>query len=287
MAFSVSFTNSEGITVNLNDEVNTFTLVGVSNDLMPFFQFQEHASPLIPGSVVTAVRIQPREFVLPVMIMGDDPEDARERARSIFNILNPLLGDGQLKITRGDQTRILYCRYRDGLSSDGNGEEQFNNYVRAVLTFLAADPFFYAPNPVELVAKQVFGPQPFFPIFPLVLAKSSNNTEATLNNAGGVDAWPIIEITGPGTRFVVTNQTTGKHIEIASEVQAGEVITIDTRPRTRSVRDHTGANRFALLTAASSMFPLKKGNNFVSIEIYGGDENTRIVFSYVPTYFSS
>jgi hypothetical protein len=286
MAYKITFTNSEGVSVNLNDNVNTFALVGVSNDLMPFFDFQEHTSPLIAGSIVTAVRVQSRDFSLPILIMDASRDTALARTRQILRLLNPLLGDGKLTITNGAETRVLTCRYRDGITSDGAGEAQFSNFVRVVLTFRAADPFFYSPAASQLIATQVVSVTNFFPILPVRLATSSNTVEATLTNAGDVDAWPVIQVLGPATKILIQNLSTVKHIEISTTLTASETLTIDTRPRTRSIRDNLGVNRFSTITPQSSIFPLKKGSNRMSLQITGGDANSRVTVTYIPAYLS-
>jgi phage-related protein len=286
MAFDITFTNSEGIVVNLNDQVNTFALVGISNDLMPFFDFQEHTSPMIPGSIVTAVRVQPRDFSLPILISDSNRDTALARTRQMLKLLNPILGDGTLKVVNGNIVRVLTCRYRDGITSDGTGDQQFTNYVKAVLTFRAADPFFYSQNQQQLIGTQVTTLENFFPILPVRLSTSSNIVNAVLNNAGDVDAWPVIVVDGPATNIYIENATTGKHIEIATGLNADEKLTIDTRPRTRSIRDNLGVNRFSAITPQSSMWSLKKGANTVSIQITGGDQNSRVTITYTPAFLT-
>lgn len=286
MAFNVTFTNAKGVSVNLNDGLHTFVNVGVGNDLMPLFSFQEHSSPLIPGSIITAVRVQPRSFSLPVTIIDEDRDAVLARVRNVFTQLNPMLGDGYLTVSNGEVTRRLYCRYQNGMSSDGTASEQFTFYVRAVITFYAADPYFYGLQTVQLTAKQVFEPHIFFPIFPLLFAASSVSTIASLQNDGNTPAFPVITVTGPLTNMIFENHTTGKHMEISTPVLEGEVITIDTRPRTRGVHDQNNVNRFSLLTALSSMFALEVGENNVEITIANGTEAAIVTVHYIPAYLS-
>lgn len=286
MAYSIIFTNPEGVAINLNDQVNTFALVGISNDLMPFFDFQEHMSPLIPGSMVSAVRVQPRDFSLPILIMDASHDTVLARTRQILKLLNPMLGDGVLRIASGSTERVLNCRYRDGITSDGTGDQQFSNYIRSVLTFRAADPFFYSKNSQQLIGTQVATIQNFFPILPVRIATSSAMLVAILNNAGDVEAWPVTVIQGPATNILIQNITTGKHIQINTGLLDDETLTIDTRPRTRSVRDGLGVNRFSAVTPQSAMFSLVKGSNTVSIQITGGNENSRVTITYTPAFLT-
>jgi phage-related protein len=285
MAFNAVFTNPNGLSINLTDNVNLYTLVGMDGELMPPFGFQEKTSPLISGSVVTAIYVTPRTLAWPVIIRDVDREALVERIRGILSILNPQLGDGQLLVTHGSKTgRLLNCRYRSGLPA--LNESQGVTTVRAVLNFYATDPFGYAPSSSQLTAQQNFAPPSFFPVLPITLATSAMETTAALENNGDVPAYPVITILGPSTSVIITNTTTGKKVEIATSIQAAETITIDTRPRTRSVRDQNGVNRFSLLTADSSMWALEIGTNNVEIEISGGDANTRVTVAYTPAYLT-
>lgn len=284
MAFSAVFTNANGLSVNLHDLANTFTQVGMDGELAPGFGFQEKTGPLIPGSVVTAVYVTPRVLAWPVIIRDTDREALLTRIRGILSILNPQLGDGQLLVTNGSNSRVLFCRYRGGFSAIN--ESQGITTTRQVIKFYAADPFWYAPSQTELTAQQNFAPVNFFPVLPITLASDSMETSASLENDGDIPAYPVITILGPASNVVMTNTTTGKLIEIDTSIAAGETITIDARPRTRSVRDQDGDNRFSLLTADSSMWPMEIGTNQVEIEISGGDANTEVTVSYTPAYLT-
>ncbi|KPL72256.1 hypothetical protein ADN00_15680 [Ornatilinea apprima] len=286
MSYNVAFTNANGISINLNDRVNTYSMVGISNDLMPGFEFQESSSPLIHGSIVNAARISQRDYLLPIMVIDADRGSVMSRIRTMLSILDPRKGDGQLRITNEGVTRVLNCRYRSGLSSDGTGPDQFTNWIRGVIDFYASDPYFYAASPITLQVSGDWSPYNFFPILPVRFAASSSTVTATLTNSGDVEAWPVITITGPGTHFHVTNHTSGKFIVVDTTLLTGESLIIDTRPRTRSIRDGDGVNRFAYLTPASSLFPMKQGNNQVEVEIVGGNGNTSVTVMYTPAYLT-
>ena len=275
MAAKVWFTRPDGVSVDLNDQVNTFAMVGLDGEMMPGFEFQEATSPLIAGSVVQAVRAQPRTFDLPVMVLDVDWPGALARARNLAKSLNPGLGEGKLYMNFSADpaaARYMNCRYREGWSGDGNEENQFSHYIRAALRFYAADPFWYDLSPVALWTTNPITTAIFFgaTFFPIAFQASAGNASATLTNNGDVPAWPVFAITGPGTRFVATNTTTGKVLDVNATLAAGDTLTIDTRPRTRSVKDGAGVNRFAYLTAGSSLWGLAPGANEVTLAITSG-----------------
>jgi phage-related protein len=286
MSYGVTFINSEGISINLNDGVNCFAMTGISNDLMPEFEFQESSSPLIHGSIINAARIKQRDYLLPIMFIDADRASVLARIRSTAKYLDPRLGDGQLHITSDGIERVLTCRYRSGLSSDGQGEDQYTNYIKGVIDFYASDPYFYAASPTIMQVSGDWSPRSFFPILPVLIANSTNSASATLSNGGDVDAWSIITITGPGSYFCITNHTSGKFIIINTTILAGETLIIDTRPRTRGVRDGNGVNKFDYLSADSALFPMIRGSNFVEIEIVGGSASTSVKVQYTPAFFT-
>ena len=284
--FEISFINPDGITINLNNKVNTSLMVGLMGDLMPEFDYQEEFAPQIEGSIITAVKAKPRIFSFPLVVFDSTEQAVIDRIAELSKHMDPRLGDGYIKVKHGTKYRILYCRLTSGLNSDGIGESQFESYVKTVLIFKASDPYFYDFTPTQIQVDGDFSPKNFFPIFPIQFSSDTTFVTSNLNNSGDVDSWAIFRITGAGTRFVITNLTTGKFIDIDNELESGETITIDCRPRTRSVKDGTGANVFHYMTPTSKIFPIVPGTNQLKFEIYGGDATSSIVVEYRNSYLT-
>ncbi len=76
------------------------------------------------------------------------------------------------------------------------------------LRFVVSDPFLYSAT----FACMSFPP----PV-----------STITVNNGGGVDVAPVIQITGPATAFELSNRMTGQLIEFRGEVNTSELLIID------------------------------------------------------------
>jgi hypothetical protein len=91
-----------------------------------------------------------------------------------------------------------------------------------------------------------------FPI-PWSLVGSGSGTVA-VTNAGDAPAWPVIDIAGPINAPSVRNGTTGKALYFDGlNLAAGETLTIDMNPATRSARVG-GVSKFSALRFADSEF---------------------------------
>lgn len=284
--FEITFTTPNGITLNLNDKVNTSLMVGLMGDLMPEFDHQEEYAPQIEGSIITAVKARPRLFSFPLVVFDTSQDAVLNRVAELAKYMDPRLGDGYLKVKHGSKYRILYCRLTSGFNSDGLGESQFNSYVKTVLVFKASDPYYYDHLPTQIQVDGDFSPKDFFPVFPLQFSSDTTFVTTNLNNSGDLESWAIFRITGAGTRFVITNLATGKYIDVDTEIESGETITIDCRPRTRSVKDGSGNNVFHYMTPTSKIFSIIPGTNQLKFEIYGGDSNSSIVVEYRNSYLT-
>lgn len=75
-----------------------------------------------------------------------------------------------------------------------------------------------------------------------------------VHNAGDIDAWPVLEITGPVDSPIITNETTGAAFVLTSNVAAGQTVKIDSR---------TGVITPSGYRIAGRPFPLVPGNNTI------------------------
>lgn len=59
----------------------------------------------------------------------------------------------------------------------------------------------------------------------------TTNPGGTLNvvNAGDIDAWPVIEVTGPVDTAIISNDSTGEEFAIIGTIPAGSTVTVDGR----------------------------------------------------------
>lgn len=109
----------------------------------------------------------------------------------------------------------------------------------------------------------------------------------TISNAGNYPAYPIITITGPIADAVLTNVTTSETLDFDGiTIASGETRVIDCRYGYKTVKDATGTNKIADLTAASdlAMFHLEPGNNAFTLTGTSTDANTKVTITFNTRY---
>jgi Phage tail protein len=152
--------------------------------------------------------------------------------------------------------------YRAGLDSL---VEDYPHFSRASLLFRATDPYWHDGVyqvrdfvPSELVTE-------WFPIFPLSIAPTNVFGEFSVNNNGDADAWPEVDVQGPGDDFRFTNMTTDRFLAITGNIPAGGTLKVTTEPGNRGVS--LGAeNWFNRLERGSSLWQLVPGFNTLRVQ---------------------
>lgn len=283
---AVKWVAPNGTEIDLNDQTNTNVMVGITGDFMPEYKLIEQRSPVVAGAYVMDVAIEPRDLHLPVIIQDENRALLMERVRAMMRSLSPDAGEGRLVINSDGVERVLYCRYKSGLKDDGNAQDQQANYVKAMLTFRASDPFFYAPESNSVQFSNTTEFPGFFPILPVILVNPRIYAQAEINNPGDVYAWPLITVTGPGKNIEIANLTTSKFMKFDLTLPAGVKLVVNTRPRFRSVKSGSGSNMFHFLTPDSALFPLQRGINVIRIAMTDVSESSLVQFMFTPAYLS-
>jgi phage-related protein len=260
----------------------------VSGRFAPPNQFDADEVPDQPGARLRAVRHKARELVVPVWMDAESETALRTAVRRLVAVMDPIRGEGKIRVTGpgGDQ-RELNCRYRAGLElAERLGMTSAPLMQRAPLVFWAADPYWYPVS--DEVAEYTIGAATtsWFPFPPLRLGTSELFTDATVVNVGDVEAWPVWQITGPGSAIVLRNATTGALLELSTTL-VGETVTIDTRPGAKSVLLSDGTNLFGSLSDSSSLWNFARGANQIRVEMAGATTDSRLRLSWKPRYLTA
>jgi hypothetical protein len=145
----------------------------------------------------------------------------------------------------------------------------------------ALDPLFSDATDTTAVFKAapVSGGVP--PMPPVVLSPSTVLGTTRITNQGRGDAYPIWEITGPGTP-TLTNLTTGRSFGLDVDLGEGEVITVDTRPARQSAVDQDDEDRWGDLVKSSprDLWVLPPGISDLDMQMIGAGETSQIRLSY-------
>lgn len=263
-------------------------LYRVKGRFAPSTRRQEEAVPGQPGLRLREVVHDAREFVLPIHVHGATDDALRTSLRDLVVAMDPVRGDGKIRVTSpvGDQREIT-CRAVAGLDMDETlGDTSTPTDQLASIVFRATDPYWYATS--DTVVDYTLGSTAtFFPIFPVRLTSSDTFADATVDNTGDVEAWPVWVLTGPaGATIAIRNLTTGKAMTMGLlALSVGEIATIDTRPGVKTMTRQDGTNLYPNLNG--SLWPLVRGSNAVRVELSGATAATTVRLSYRPRWLSA
>lgn len=276
----ISWVDADGTVTQLNDAADTEVGWEVQGRGMPPIRIRSDEVAEQDGSRLRLVRYGTREVSIPLDVFTASPSALRTAVRTLERLFDPKRGDGSLRVLSPDgSTRDLVCRYVGGLELQEAYEGAFG-VQRTVLVFRAFDPLWRDASTTSVT----FAPDTataFFPILPLRLSSSEVYSDASIDNSGDAEAWPMWTITGPGDSPVLRNLTTDEVIDLTGlTLGAGESVVIDTAPGAKTVRSGTGSNLFSSLSSTSTLWSLAQGINSVRVELSGVTAATSVVLSY-------
>jgi hypothetical protein len=247
----VTYVNAEG------ESIQFVVARGATGRFMPPVDIWEDTVPLVAGSRYRGSRHAARDVILPVITGGI--RYGRDDLRRMAHVLDPAKGMGGLRSSAAQ--RELSCVYRAGLESLS---EDYPHFGRANLLFRATDPYWHD----NVMQVRDFVPSEiqteWFPIFPLSIAPTNVRGEFSVNNNGDADAWPEVDVSGPGDDFRFTNMTTDRFTAITGNIPAGRVLKITTEPGNRGVALDND-NWFNRLERGSSLWQLVPGFNMLRV----------------------
>lgn len=285
----VTWTGANGHTVRLTDDLAGHLLLpGVRGLELPAYHHYVRESGALDGQITTGTRALAREIFLPVYVHGADRAEAVERRGRLALAMAPTPhtggGVGVLELAeRAGTRRRIRARYVDGMEGD-EGEDQAGNYWATYGITLHADDPYWELDPVRRSWRIEGSPGLWLPVPPLVVRGSEVIGEGmNMSNPGTAHAWPVWTIAGPvGAGALMRNASTGEELEFDRALSAEESVTIDTRPRRKSVRSGTGENWFRHLRRGSRLWALAPGANTVDVMLTGAEEGASLHLEYVP-----
>jgi hypothetical protein len=284
MADKISWISADGSEYPISD--NHLIMAGSDGRFMPPIDFVEENVPFQHGSLLRGVLVRPREIDIPIYVDGNSEVDLRNQLRHLLRVLNPLKGDGKLRITSPDGSmREIICRYKGGMEISEKQNSKIGNLQAVVLVLRAFDPFWYDTSTIVQTFKLNESTGLFFPILPLRLASSTVFADISIDNTGDVETWPEWIITGPGENIVLRNLSTGEVMSIDVSLETGETLTIDTRPYHKTVTHNDGSNLFYTLSDDSSLWSLREGKNSIQIEMANATTDSNIQLAYRNRYW--
>ncbi len=228
-------------------------------------------TPGVPGARYRSSYTPPRSVAVTALGRGWSGLGMEELESRLAERFDPDLGPGKLRVTRqsGVVRELRQVYYQGGLEIDTSKE--YPTDMLLVIRFLALDPHWWDATEQQVTfALDKPGGITVPLVFPLAINPEGIYTTQTIYNTGTVEAWPRIEITGPGTDPVLENLTTGKKVAVVCTLTAGERLVIETDPDSRQITLVSGGTSSSLIAkrSADSTFPsLKPGANQVRVRL--------------------
>lgn len=150
------------------------------------------------------------------------------------------------------------------------------------VTGVCADPFIFGSATVT--STQIRPPSGGGYTVPMsvpYISGASVGGSITLNNVGEETAMPVITLTGLLTQPVITNQTTGKRLELNYTLPLDQVLTVDMDAQ---LIIRSGASQIGAKTIASDWWGLAVGPNTISVTSMSSSDTGYAVLSFNPPY---
>lgn len=260
---------------------------GTTGLVAPPYRFATDQYAGIDGSRVQFIAADPREVVLGMMVQAYDTPTLTQRLRALVRAMRPKAGPGTLTVTdETGQARTLACYYTGGLEGlEARSATLPGQWVKAAVHLYAPDPWWYGPP--QTLSVGLGQPVTFFPFFPLRLSSSTVQGQFTVDlSDSDAPTYPLWTVTGPGSSLQLSNDTTGRSITIDATLDAGQTMTVDTRPGLQSVRRSDGANLLGFISDDSdpALWPLVEDVNQVTAALTSATSGSRIVAEFSPRY---
>jgi hypothetical protein len=242
-----------GTVFRLSDGVARHLMVESGTGLPPIRYLTQRA-PYVDGEQLFDYRLQPRTVRQTYRHRG---RDRRERWELHGFLLDAIRPNRQVAPWQVVDTLRLRKYLPDGSRWDLNvmpdlasfGQRQRVGWdewsLQEPIRFIAFDPAYYDPDETVVTlsdlddqlefgdaAQGIVGGVDFEPGERIWFG---GGLTATVAYDGNWFAFPVIEITGPITNPIITNDAIGERIALDYALEAGEVVTIDTREASRSV----------------------------------------------------
>ncbi|USY23215.1 phage tail family protein [Nocardiopsis exhalans] len=284
----LTWTGAGGQVIRLtDDEAGYLLLPGVRGLELPGYLHHERESGALDGSIITGTRALPREIYLPVYVHGRNRSEAVARRRALALAMHPASpegGPGVLEVAdRSGTRRSIQARYVEGMAGD-EGTDLAGAYWATYGVLLTAEQPYWELAPVRRTWRIDGTHHTWLPLPPLRVRGSQVIGDGmSITNPGSARAWPVWTITGPvASGTVMRSRTLGQELELDLALADGQSVTIDTRPRRKSVRDQHGRNQFGRLKRGSRLWPLAPGPNTVDVVLGGADAGASLELEFVP-----
>lgn len=241
------------------------------------------------GSTIVRSVLQMRPIEIVGYAIAETVEEMSERKRFLNAFVSPL----EFYIAKYNGYAI---QFQPSMSIQYANEEETNNneYIcKFKISGICPDPLFSLEEDMEAKLALYSGlfhfPLQMAEEEPVVFGVKIESRTIVINNSGDVSTGMIFTITANGTveNPTVTNITTGESFTINKTLAQGEIVVINTRIGSKSIRGGTAGgmtNYFRYKTLQSKWIQLRKGLNDIRYSATSGTDNMTVDISYSPRF---
>lgn len=294
--FKLTFTNSRGQGIELFGAPFRLSRVEGLGDVETINHTQK--APYQDGVTHIDTYLAERYITIGLTIYGSDPEDLSRKRTQLTSIFSPKLGGGTLKYINGSIEREITA-VSDGLPSfpDG-GNNRTMTTQKVILSLLCPDPYWRdATETAQQFVTFTGGLK-----FPLKLPTIFGNQDPSdrskiLTNYGDSPSPMEVVFAGPATSPIrIENETTGKFIEVAQNLLAGEKLVISTvfgkKKVEKIAEDGTVTNAYNYIKispdpeSSSTFFQIEPGNNLLTYSTGIPFERATVTVKFYSRYLA-
>lgn len=286
---NISITGGDGVFWDLtNLDARVLLMPGHTGfDAPPTTAFVD-GTPGLPGAAWQGSHDDARTISIPVYLEGSTRSEAVALRRALVSSVHHTRGLATVCVAEPDgYRRYLQCVYTGGAEGAEGTDNAGLAWCVYTLLFAAYDNPYWFGDVVTPTPWTVASPQAFFPLKPAVFTLSSSQVlgGTLIDNTGDVDAYPVWTLKGPATSLTLTLGS--ETVVVNSTLSAGQTLIIDTDPRSQTITDGTGANRWADVASGFDLWALPPGVNAVTVTVGGGGAATQLSVAYQPRYLKS
>lgn len=273
------FTNSQGESVLIDGSTPPLLLSKIEGIGGAPAEIQTQSAPYQDGSTYIDVVLGPRHLDVEGMIWSLRSDEIMDRRQKLVRVLNPKFGVGTLRIEIGDTVREIDAIADSSPVFPDRGSAPIQRFT---VSFVCPDPAWRNPSEeVWTLASFVGGIS--FPIsFPLSFGTVGQ--ELDIEHRGDLETPVFIRMIGPLKNPVLENETTGERITITQELEAGEVLEINTAFGQKSVTiiDTVGnrSNGFHYVSPDSVFWQMIPGVNRISYAATEESSSSAVTLSF-------
>lgn len=297
MINQVNITNPKGDTLELvlADPLRNGILVKNIDGLAPSqatINYQSLATS--DGGLYSSSRVEPRQIIFDLGMVGDNPEGARNLTYEYFPIKQ------EIEMTFISEQRVRAIK---GYVEHHNADI-FTSTENTSISVLCLDPWFYVYGPTAVVFSGV-DPKFEFPFSnesleePLIeFGEVVRDNRAFLDYNGDIDTGVIVNINclENAEDIYLFNEKTYERMHIDTgriqtitghAIQKDDIIEIDTTPGRKAIRLHREGEVYNIISSLdrnSDWLVLRNGTNVFGMEARAGENNLMANFTYRTLY---